>query len=178
MKAKGSDLIIISSDWENADLNMRERTAVLEGSPWWLREERDTYLVSLMSPGPVECQSFTWNGLHSGARGHLLHCSGAALAWPPFPKHSTRSLHICVYPLVSVSSPGNILLSTLSSGVFSARIPSLALRRESPLPCTHYFVVVVVDTSTMGSSPSSDCFTLLCADLPKDHKLLKEQGSS
>lgn len=33
MKAKGSDLIIISSDWENADLNMRERTAVLEGSP-------------------------------------------------------------------------------------------------------------------------------------------------
>lgn len=119
MKANWSNLIIISSDWENANLNICEMTAASEGSPCCLGEETDIYLVSRMRPGPVEWQSFAWNGLPSETRSHLY--------------------------TQSASSPGNSLcyLSTLSSDVFSSGVPSLGLRRESPLPCTHYFVVLL-----------------------------------
>jgi len=151
MKAKWSDLIIISSDWENANLNMSEMTAALEGSPCCLREERDT---SLLDETRAVSDS---HSLQRGAPAHPHHRTRVVLACLPFPKYSTHFPHICGYLLwwkcpVSVSSPGNILcyLSTLSSDFFSSGIPSLALRRESPLPCTHYFVVVVVYKSTMG----------------------------
>lgn len=115
MEAKWSNLIIISSNWENTNLNISEMIAALEGSPWCPREERDTYLVSQMRPADL------WSHNHMQGMAHkagpwLLFTITTGLSW--LGRHTLYTPHDSLTS-VGISSGGNALFLYLHLGIFS-----------------------------------------------------------
>lgn len=137
-------------------------------SPAWPRPEGELHLHR--GTKLCICVCGTWTGFHSpsinsmtgwgtnpGSPKWLLLCCRAVrgrMQWEPY---SLNSVTVCIWPMVRFHfhrlyglKTGDLLWSTLKSGVQTANLIILVLRQIRPFECRHYPYVCLVTSRCMG----------------------------